>query len=55
MSTVLEKMPQAAKSHPNYKSEEAYESETGFRYIFRHRDDPDRDVTLTVLVFNVPK
>ena len=55
MSTVLEKMPQAAKSHPNYKSEEAYESETGIRYIFRHRDDPDRDVTLTVLVFNVPK
>ena len=54
MTTVLEKMPQAAKSHPNYKSEEAYESETGFRYIFRHREDPDRDITLTVLVFNIP-
>ena len=55
MTTVLEMVPRAAKSHPNYKSKEAYESETGFRYIFRHREDPDRDITLTVLVFNVPK
>ena len=55
MTTVLEMVPRAAKSHPNYKSKEAYESETGFRYIFRHREDPDRDITLTVLVFNIPK
>ena len=55
MSTVLDKLPEATKSHPNYKSEQSYESETGFRYIFRHRDDPQRDIMLTVLVFNVPK
>ena len=54
MTTVLEKIPQAAKTHPNYKSEELYESETGFRYIFRHRDDPERDMLITVLVFNLP-
>ena len=55
MTTVLAKIPKAAESHPNYKSKEPYESETGFRYIFRHRDDPQRDIMLTVLVFNVPK
>ena len=55
MSTVLDKLPEATKSHSNYKSEQSYESETGFRYIFRHRDDPQRDIMLTVLVFNVPK
>ena len=54
MTTVLKGIPESAKSHPNYKSEESYESETGFRFTFRHRDDPERDITLTVLVFDIP-
>ncbi len=30
MTTVLEKIPLVAKSHPNFKSEERYKSKTGF-------------------------
>ena len=54
MSTVLEKTPEVVRTHPNYKSEHAYDSETGFRFVFSHRDDPKRELTLTVLVFDVP-
>jgi len=54
MSTVLKMIPQTAKSHPNYKSKEPYDSNSGFRYIFRHEDDPERDMIVTVLVFDIP-
>jgi hypothetical protein len=30
------------------------EGETRFRYVFAHRDDPDCELTITVLVFEVP-
>ena len=54
MSTVLEKMPGVVKSHSNFKKELLYDSETGFRYVLGHRDDPNREITLTVLAFDVP-
>ena len=55
MSTVLERIPQTVKEHPSYKAEREYSSETGFRYIFGHRDDPNRELWLTVLVFDIPQ
>ena len=54
MSTVLKRIPEAVKDHPNYKTSRDYDSETGFRYILRHRDDANREIVLTVLVFDVP-
>ena len=54
MSTVLNALPDTIAAHPRHKRDLAYESETGFRYVFGHRDDPTRDLTLTVLVFDVP-
>ncbi len=54
MSTVLKRIPEAVKDHPNYKTSRDYDSETGFRYILRHRDDANREIVLTVLVFNIP-
>ena len=54
MSTVLQRIPQAVREHPNHKADLDYNSETGFRYVFSHRDDPDRELTLTVLAFDVP-
>ena len=54
MSTVLKRIPEAVKGHPKYKTSRDYDSETGFRYIFRHRDDVNREILLTVLVFNIP-
>ena len=54
MSTVLQRVPEAVQEHPNYKADLDYDSETGFRYVFSHRDDSNRELTLTVLVFNIP-
>ena len=54
MSTVLEKVPKVIEKHPNYKARHEFNSETGFRYVFRHRDDSERELALTVLVFDVP-
>ena len=54
MSRVLEAIPKAVMDHPSYKADLAYQSETGFRYVFSHRDDASRDLTLTVLAFDVP-
>ena len=54
MSTVLKRIPEVVKDHPKYKSSRDYDSETGFRYILRHRDDANREIVLTVLVFNIP-
>ena len=54
MSTVLDRIPEVVESHPNYKESLNYDSETGFRYTFSHRGDSDRDLTLTMLVFDVP-
>ena len=54
MSTVLEKIPGTVRQHPNYKRDRPVNVETGFRYIFGHRDDLNREITLTVLVFDVP-
>ena len=54
MSTVLQRIPETIQKHPNYKSSLDYDSETGFRYVFGHRDDPDREFTLAVLTFDVP-
>lgn len=53
-SQVLGVIPETVKAHQNFKRDLAYPSETSFRYIFSHRDDPNRELTLTVMVFDVP-
>ena len=54
MSTVLSRAPETVRGHPHYKSERPTNSETTFRYVFGHRDDAQREITITVLVFDVP-
>ena len=54
MSTVLEKIPDAVKGHTNFKKAVPCDLETGFRFILGHRDDPNREIILTVLTFDVP-
>jgi hypothetical protein len=53
-SGVLAKIPEIMKQHPQYKRDLPATSETSFRYVFRHRDDPDRELTAAVLAFEVP-
>ena len=54
MSTVLEGVAKTTKNHPSCKREQHRNSETEFRYVFGHRDDANRELTVTILVFDVP-
>lgn len=54
LSTVLKKVPGVIADHPNCKRQIEYCSETEFRFIMHHRDDPNRELILTVLIFEVP-
>ena len=53
-SSVLTKIPEIVESHQNFKRRASYTSETGFRFILHNRDDKNRELTLTVLAFEVP-
>ena len=54
MSTVLEGVAKTTRNHPSCKKEEQRNSETEFRYVFGHREDTNRELTVTILVFDVP-
>lgn len=51
---VLDQVQPTVQAHPNCKAFVSRPSETQFRFVFRHRDDPNREMTLTVLLFDVP-
>lgn len=55
LSNVLKQIPEIVKNHKNFKKEITYNSETGFRYILHHKDDNQRDLYLTILIFEVPQ
>lgn len=55
LSNVLSKIPDIVKNHPNFKRQLGYGSETGFRFILHHKDDKNRELYLTIMVFEVPK
>ena len=55
LSSVLTRIPALVKAHPNFLREDtSYKNETGFRFVLHHRDDKERHLLLTVLVFDVP-
>ena len=51
---VLASIDETTKQHSNFKRDLGKQSDTSFRYIFAHRDDPNRELVLTVLAFDVP-
>ena len=53
-SSVLVKIGEVCKGHPNFKRELTHPRDTWFRCAIAHRDDPERELTLTVLAFEVP-
>jgi hypothetical protein len=55
LSIVLQKIPEVIKAFPKYKKFLSQPSETEFRFILHHPDDVDRELYLTILVFEVPK
>lgn len=53
-SKVLAAIPDAVRSHPQYKRDLPGSTESTFRYQFANRDDRNRELFLTVLAFDVP-
>lgn len=53
-SKVLETIRDTVKEHANFKRDLGPQSETNFRYVFAHKDDTSREMTLTVLAFDIP-
>lgn len=54
LSNVLSQIPEIVKNHPKFKRKIKYNTETGFRYIFSHNSDSNRELYLTILVFDIP-
>ena len=53
-SAVLRSIDQTVRDHAATRRKLTYASETGFRYVLTRTDDPEREMTLTVLAFAVP-
>lgn len=53
-TNVLRAIQETVRGHPNCKRELGARSETSFKYVFAHRDDRNRELTLTVLAFDIP-
>ncbi len=43
------------KDHSLYKSGPVKEGESRFRYIFKHPNDSQRDIIVTLMLFDMPK
>lgn len=54
-TTVLSGIDATVKAHVSFKRLVEWKHESGFRYVLRSKDDVNRELTLTVLVFQVPK
>jgi hypothetical protein len=54
LTGVLSRISPTISGHDNFVREQPYGEETDFRFVVHHRDDRDRELTLTVLVFEVP-
>ena len=52
---VIESIPSAIMEHPNFKKCLDNDSEGRYRCVLAHDDDKNREMVLTVIVFNVPK
>jgi hypothetical protein len=52
---VLRKTDETITAHPTVKRRVGPYGETGFRYLLARPDDPEREITLTVIGFDVPQ
>ena len=53
-SGVLSAIPETVASHPQCKRRLDYKAETRFRFLFGQKGDANRELTLTVLAFDIP-
>jgi hypothetical protein len=52
---VISEAQRAMMDHPHYKSGPTNESATRFRYVFTHPNDKQRDIIVTLMLFDMPK
>lgn len=53
-TAVVAKMKEALRTHPNFVREVPYASPTSIRAVMKHRDDPEREIYVTCMAFDVP-
>lgn len=53
-SDVVKSIPEVAVKHPNFKRLLPSSGETISKYIFHHNEDVNRELTMTVMAFNIP-
>jgi hypothetical protein len=54
LSEILKKIPESVKNYPCYKREIKMTNETLYRYILQLPDDSNKEIFLTILIFNIP-
>jgi len=54
-SGVLAKIEEATPSYPHFKKMIQKRSESSWSYLFGHKDDANREITITVQAYNVPE
>jgi hypothetical protein len=55
LTSVLEKIPPVFRGHSNFRREIGSGGETEFRFVLHHKNDEKRDITVAVMVFDVPR
>jgi hypothetical protein len=53
-STVVQGVRAVAEKHPHYKRTLQWQHESGFRFVFRQPEDANREIIVSVVVFDVP-
>ncbi|TGG91624.1 MAG: hypothetical protein ERJ67_07720 [Aphanocapsa feldmannii 277cV] len=53
-TNVLAKIAEGVPKHGNFKEELGKIKDTHIRYLFKQKNDPDKDLYLAVLAFNIP-
>jgi hypothetical protein len=51
---VLKTIEACTKRHKNFKKERGIVGETRFKYVFANREDANRELLITVMVFDIP-
>jgi len=54
LSTVLAGIVAETENHPSFKRRMEWKHETGLRCVLHHRGDTNRELILTLLLFDVP-
>ena len=52
---VLEKIADSTPNHPNFKKQVKQRSESSWTHLFGQKDDANREIFMTIQVYNVPE